>query len=378
MKILYVITRGGRGGAQQNVLSLAAGMQRAGHEVMFACGDARGWLVESIRRLGLEPRHLKALERSWNPLKSLALIGEMKTLVAIDQPDLIHFHSSNSLFGAIGAYILGVYRPKLVFTVHGWSILHPGWRRSAALKFAYGTAMKSLLRLVDRVIYVCQFDRDWSLVRGLTPSKKSVVIPNGLPGEKSFADRAQARRELGIAEGSFVCGTVARLDYAKNLDLFVAALAQCPGLDGVLIGDGPEKNRLTRQINAAGLADRVRLLSNVPEASALMPGLDCFVLCSRLEGLPYAVLEAAAAEVPIVATKVGGVPEIIEHGVSGRLVNPGDASALAQEIRWAAEHRDEAARLAAGAKAKVQKEFSEEVMVKKTNFLYESLFIKKP
>ena len=378
MKILYVITRGGRGGAQQNVLSLAAGMQRAGHEVMFACGDAQGWLVESVRRLGLEPRHLKALERSWNPLKSLALIGEMRTLVAIDQPDLIHFHSSNSLFGAIGAYILGVYRPKLVFTVHGWSILHPGWRRSTVLKLAYGVVMKSLMRLVDRVIYVCQFDRDWGLVRGLTPAKKSVVIPNGLPGEKGFADRAQARRDLGLADESFTCGTVARFDYPKNLDLLVSALAQCPGLDGVLIGDGPEKNRLTRQINAAGLADRVRLLSDVPEASALMPGLDCFVLCSRLEGLPYAVLEAAAAGTPIVATKVGGVPEIIEHGVSGRLVNPGDAPALAQEIHWVADHREEAARLAEAARDKVQREFSEQGMVKKMEFLYESLFVKKP
>lgn len=369
MRILYVITHGGRGGAQQNVLALARGLVRAGHEVQLACGGGHGWLVEEARQAGALVHDLRYLRRSYNPFDTFRLLGEVKDLVAIEQPDLVHFHSSNALLGALGAYILGIYRPRLVFTVHGWSILHPGWRRNALVKAGIAVVMRMGLRLVDRVVYVCRADRVFGEQHRLSRPQASTVIYNGVDVTAALLPYDEARCQLTANE--FTVGSIARFDYAKHLDLLVEAAALVPGLHVRLIGGGgPEQRKLERLIQERRLSDRVRLMTEVPRPSACLRGLDCFVMCSRFEGLPYALLEAALAEVPIVAAAVGGIPEVLQHGTSARLVPPNDAAALAEEIRWVRDHAAEAKAMAAAARRRILADFTEEEMISRTLELY--------
>jgi glycosyltransferase involved in cell wall biosynthesis len=368
MNILYIITRGGRGGAQQNVLSLVQGMIKGGHEVQVGCGERGGWLLEEAAKAGALVHYIPHLRRSWNPLDAFKMIGEVKDLVAVEQPEVVHFHSSNALLGAIGAYILGLYRPRLVFTMHGLSVLHPAWRRSPALKTAAGLAMRFGLVLVDRVIFVCRADLDYAQRLRLIKPGSSAVIWNGVGACLEALPREEARKAIG-AEG-FTVGTVARLDYQKHLELLIEAVAKTPGVALRLLSSGPEQKALSDLIAKLGVGDRVKLVANMKQPSKCVPGFDCFALSSRFEGLPYAVLEAAAIGVPVVATAVGGVPEILTHAVSGRLVPPELVEPFAEELAWVRDHAVEAQDMAAAARTRVTADFSEEEMVSRTLELY--------
>lgn len=258
--------------------------------------------------------------------------------------------------------------------MHGWSILHPGWRGPRLLKTAYGLAMRVLLLACDAVVYVCAADRHFGEVHGLTKASRGLVAYNGLPPDCVFKTRAEARRGLGLADGVYVAGTVARIDYPKHLDLLAEAL-NLPGgesIQTVVLGDGPHRAFLAEEVERLKLTDRWRTVSNLPEQTPYLRAFDCFVICSRYEGLPYALLEAALAGVPIVATTVGGIPEVVRHGESARLVPPNDATALAREIRWTKDHPAEAAAMAAAGRRRVSTDFTEKKMADKVEKAYGS------
>jgi glycosyltransferase involved in cell wall biosynthesis len=159
----------------------------------------------------------------------------------------------------------------------------------------------------------------------------AVEIPD-LPGP---LERRAARQAIGAAEGEFVVGTIAALAERKNLAVLVDAASLCKAsarLRFIVVGGGPDEQALRASMRDQGIEDRMTLLGEREEAWKLLPGFDLFVLTSRSEGLPNALMEAMAVGLPCVSTDVGGCRELIENGKTGYLVAPGDARAVADRI----------------------------------------------
>jgi glycosyltransferase involved in cell wall biosynthesis len=191
-------------------------------------------------------------------------------------------------------------------------------------------------------------------IRTVPPAVASVVYRPGA------AARGLARRRLGLPAGVRLVGTVGRVDYQKAPEHWIDALAAVGGEDvwGVWIGDGPMRDRLLARAGRRGLADRFRLLGHRDDVADLLPALDVFAMASRYEGLPCAVVEAMAAGIPVAATAVNAVPDVVVPGETGLLVPPEDAGALARAVRYLLDEPDEAARMADAARTRMGDRFS--------------------
>jgi len=169
-------------------------------------------------------------------------------------------------------------------------------------------------------------------------ARKLLVIRNGLEPrpEPSPADRERRRRELGVSAGEILVGTVGRLDEQKGHAYLLEALARLGAVHpvaGVFVGSGPLEARLKRLAASLGLENRVRFVGEQPETASWLGAMDVFALPSLWEGLPNSLLEAMAAGLPIVATRVDGVPEAVEDGSTALLCAPGDSQALCDRMQ---------------------------------------------
>jgi glycosyltransferase involved in cell wall biosynthesis len=437
MKILYVITRANSGGAQVNVRALALGARKAGHNVLVAVGGT-GWLTEEMSNACIPVVKIESLERSWNPISAVRYLLEIQKLCRNQNPEIIHFHSSNAIigifafrgFGFIAWRLLNYFQPnqirdpKLVATIHGLSALHPGWKRSRFAKWLYKSFMKKLLVKTDSVIYVCNADYNEAVSQRISLKQKSIVVKNGVQNPEGLIERKEARKtfvdkinknELKLSSNyaggdsldckktgtrnigdlgdqffdgdrCFVVGTIARLDYQKNIQLLIDAVSvlknrtkpfpigeqQCT-LKLIVIGWGPEGEFLSKEVENRKLGDSIKFIGEVPHASKLLRGFDLFVMTSRYEGLPYSLLEASLAGIPVISTDVGGVPEIISHGRTGRLVKVLSAEELADNIQWVKNNYREALNMAQQAKNFVELEYSENQMIYNMLNVYSSV-----
>jgi len=218
-------------------------------------------------------------------------------------------------------------------------------------------------------------ERKMTEIEGVNP-KKILHVPNGIapPPPPTGAD---VRVELGIPAGAPVVGTVSVLRPQKALDVFIRAsarlLGEDPDLRVLLAGDGPLKGELTELVHSLGVQDRLLMLGYRSDAPDVLEALDVAVSSSAFEGSPLAVMEYMESARPIVATRVGGVPDLIEDGVHGLLVEPGDEDALTAAIRRMLADREAARRMGEAARERRRHEFTVDLMVRRFEALYERL-----
>jgi len=206
------------------------------------------------------------------------------------------------------------------------------------------------------------------------------VIYNGTPALRAMSDRAEVRGGLGIPADASVVASAGRLSPEKGFDdllyAFQMVSARIEGAWLLVVGQGEEEQGLREVSQRLGVAGRVKFLGELPSIAEVLAACDLFVLASRYEGLPNSILEALQLELPVVATAVGGVPEVIEDGVTGVLVSPGDRRALADKIQWLLEHPTKARELGRLGKSRVEARFGLERMVSEYENLYLELFRK--
>jgi len=224
---------------------------------------------------------------------------------------------------------------------------------AAAVRYLKRVRSAMLSRAAQIVIpsrYLAQFALDWGL-----PQDRVTVVPNPAPPVGPLAAREEVRRRLGVDGTTFVFA--GRLVAAKDLPLAVSALAQVPDARLVIIGDGPERRRVTDLVAEWRLEDRVVLKGALPRSEVVdwLRAADAALLSSAWENFPHAAVEALAVGTPVVATAVGGVPEVIETGVNGILVPAGDAPALAQAMRAMATNGELSASLRDGVAATAER-----------------------
>lgn len=296
---------------------------------------------------------------AWRPLVSLLRDGV----------DVVHTHMFGSnVWGTVLGRLSGV--PVVVAHEHTWSFQGRPLRRFLDREL--------VARWADVFVAVSGEDRRKMIeVEGVDPAKIR-LIPNGIPSPANGAG-ADVRTELGIEPGAPVLGVVCELRAQKALEvLFEAAallLVEFPTLKVLVAGDGPERARLEEGARRLGVADTVLFLGIRRDVPAVLTAVDVAVLSSDYEGSPLSVMEYMAAAKPVVSTRVGGVPELVQEDVHGLLVDPRDPEALAEAVARLLRDPALAKRLGAEGRKRQQREFSLEAMVGRIEDLYEELWL---
>lgn len=375
-KVLFVITQGEWGGAQRYVFDLATNLGEA-YDVTVAVGGPSGakQLQEALCHHGVRCVQLKHLVRPAPVLSDFLGIFELAKLYRSIKPDIIHLNSSKA--GIIGSlarlfFLAPAKSFAIVYTVHGWVFNETG---SPVRSKIYWALEKVTALLKDAFITLS--DRELAQAETLSHHPLIIKIANGLP-DSTLLQKNDARQKmlaashLAIPIGGIWVGTIANYYQVKALDILIRAVATSPTLrkfQFVLVGDGYERPKLERLIRENDLNTSVFLFGSLARANTYLRAFDYFVLPSRKEGLPYVLLEAMQAKVPVIATRVGGIPELIEDKKSGLLVNPDNVAELAEALAYAVEHPDEMKQFAANAPAPA----TLEEMVKQTTSLYQKL-----
>lgn len=358
MKIFYGITKSNFGGAQRYVFDLATEAKKRGCEVTVICGG-EGALVEKLKEEDVNIITIPYLKRDISLLDELRSFYFIFQTLLTEKPDI--FHTNSSKMGGMGnlaARLAGT--KKIIFTGHAWAFNEPRtlWQKPIIKFFVWLTIFLS-----HRTICVSDKTRSqvasWPFVQN-----KLVVVKNGIT---PFELTPRTEHPLTV-------GTLAELHKVKGLDILLKAWNKFhkkhPKAKLIIMGTGEEKENLKAQARELGITDSVSLKGYVENAKRYLSDFDIFVLPSRSEAMPYTLLEAGLAGLPVIATSVGGVPEVIENGANGILIPPENSEVLFSSLVLLAEDEELRKRLGANLKASIQEDFSFEKMVSQTFALY--------
>jgi glycosyltransferase involved in cell wall biosynthesis len=342
-RILLVVTLPETGGAQRYVGTLASTL--ADHFDVVVAASGRGPLQGVVEKAGARFVSLRYLRRDVGA-RDLPALAELVLLMRRLRPHIVHASSSKAgVLGRLAAWLTRV--PIRFFTVHGWAYTaHPGVRSRL-----YELADRLVRPLTTLTICVSESEREAGLAARTCDAERSVVIHTGIDA----ASYAVARP----AEGTPAIVTVGRLRAPKDPVSLVRALSLLRGpFRATFVGSGPAEREVEEEVRRSGLTDSVVLAGERDDVPGLLASSAVFALSSRSEAFPVSILEAMAAGLPVVATRVGGVPELVIEGETGLLVRPADPSALAAALQCLLDEPELRARLGAAGRARVERHFA--------------------
>jgi sugar transferase (PEP-CTERM/EpsH1 system associated) len=323
LRIAHVVPTLDVGGLENGLVNLVAALPEFAHAVV-----SMSPLGAFAQRL---PRHVELVtlgKPAGAPMR-LAMFRLLRVLRGL-QPDLVHSRNWGAIEAVPAARLAGVR--AVVHSEHGRELADP-----AGLNARRNRLRRLLTPLIDRVVTVSADLKAWLRQTVRLPEAKLLVIPNGVDTERfSPTRRLAGRKALQVSDETAVIGTVGRLngvkDYPTLLTAFADAARRADHVELVFIGDGPQRAALEATAAALGVSGRVRFLGERQDVPELVPGLDVFVLPSIAEGMSNTLLEAMAAGRPVVATGVGGNPELVEDGVTGTIIPVRHPAALTKAI----------------------------------------------
>jgi glycosyltransferase involved in cell wall biosynthesis len=339
-KVLFLITKSTLGGAQRYVQDLATELDNTAYDVAVAVGGD-GPLIDILTASGIKVYPLKNLTRDIGLIREIRSFFELLLLVRKVKPDVLHINSSKA--GGLGSVVGRLCRVRnIVFTAHGWAFNEdrPNWQKTLFKAFHFLTILFS-----HHTITVSNGTRaqmDWPFIQ-----KKMTTVHLGREvSEMKSKEDARGTLEMHVQNSNarlidyhndFWLGTIAELHPIKRLDRAITSVSvlvkEFPALRFVIIHDGQLRTKLEAQVRDLGLENHVFFTGTIENAARLLPAFDAFVLPSKSEAFAYVLLEAGQAKLPVVATRVGGIPDIIEDGVNGLLVPQEDTPALTAALR---------------------------------------------
>jgi len=374
--VAHIITRLDRGGSAENTLSSVLGLTARGYRVTVLTGpgdDRPSNLLGQVEAAGIRVTVLPALYREVRPDRDLrALRGLVRTLRR-DPPTIVHTHESKAGFlGRWAARLAGCRR--LVHTPHG----HIFYGHFSPARTAFYLMLERLTApITTRLVALTPREIEEHLARGVGRREQWRAIHSGVRLERFQAvapDPDGLRRELGCPPGAPLVGSVGRLAKVKRYQDLIAAVAHLgrPNVVCLLVGDGPEAPALAAAARQAGVGERVRFLGWRDDIPRIVTALSVFVLPSANEGMGRVLVEAMAAGVPVIGTRVGGIPSVIADGECGLLVEPGDVAGLSGAIGKLLADGPLAARMGAAGRRRALA-YGVESMVEKLDGLYREL-----
>ncbi|MBN1417880.1 MAG: GNAT family N-acetyltransferase [Planctomycetes bacterium] len=332
-RVCHIITRMIPGGAQRVVSTLLRAGIAAGDEVILATGRDGGdeQVIDDLRATPILLEIVPSLVRAPHPWRDLCAARHLRRLLASHTPDIVHTHTSKAgILGRRAAARAGV--PRIVHSSHG----HPFAIHGRLAGAFYAFIERRAARWCDAIAVLSRDEREAFLARRVGSAGAYAVIGNGVASDAFDADPGHAREIRAGVPGppdSPVAGTLCRLSFEKGLeDLLDAVTALRTPARLLVVGDGPLRGDLQARARALGIADRVLFAGHQEPPNDWLAAMDVFVLASRYEGFGMAALEAMAAGCPVMVTRAGGLPELVEDGRSGLLVPPRDARALAEAL----------------------------------------------
>jgi len=383
VKILRVIARLNMGGPALHVAYLTAGLSKRGYDTTLVAGSlARGEdsMAFVADDLGVPVVRIDELGREISPLRDLVATVRLARLIRRERPQILHTHTAKAgTVARVAALLTGSRRPPIiVHTFHGH-----------VLRGYFGPLRSRFFRLLERwlashttaLIAVSPQVRDDLVELGVAPPERFVVIRLGIELEERVDQaqngRAESRHYLGIPEDRFAVGWIGRMTAVKRTDDILIAFKQLrdDGVDACLclVGDGPDRPQLERRAHELGVIKDTLFLGYQEEVAPFYAAFDALILPSGNEGTPVSAIEALAAGRPVVATSVGGVPDVVRDGEDGYLVEAGATDELADRLARLARDPDLRERMGRSGRARVLPRYAVGRLVDDVDELYRSL-----
>lgn len=386
IRVLRVIARLNMGGPAIHVSNLAAGLETRGYHTTLVAGSlARGEDSMSFvaERLGVSVVSVPDIQREVSLLHDARSVGRLAELIRSERPHILHTHTAKA--GAIAraaSLLMGNARPPLVLhTFHGHVLKGYFDPRRTAL---FRQVERTLARASDVLVAVSPEVRNELVELGVAPQEKFVVIRLGIPLAERLGDPTadeDYRHLYGIPPDAFVVGWVGRMTGVKDTGavLEIVRAAREQGVDAVLcmVGDGPDRERLEQLAHELGIARSCYFVGYQEDVAGYYRLFDAFVLPSVNEGTPVSAIESLASGTPVVANRVGGVPDVIRDGVDGFLVEQGDVEGAAAKLATLAEDPELRAKLGQAGRTRVLERYAVSRLVDDVDRLYRALLTAK-
>lgn len=362
-KVMHFVSSGGLFGAENVLLNLAENMDKnVYHPIVAAIQDGRKanlQVAEKAREMKIPVKVFQSRGRM-----DFDTINKVRRCLLAHRIDILHTHNYKS--DIIGYFATRNLNVKLIATAHGYTDI------SNRVTIYERIDRWFLKKFFDRVVVV-----SGSVLPGFT-DKEKVVIPNGINVDRfdrSAVSAEDIRKKYGLNTDDLLIGTVGRLSVEKNQKLLVEAAkklcAREPRLKVMIIGEGPEEADLKDMVRLAKLEEKIIFTGLISNVAPFYKVFDVFTLPSLTEGVPMTILEAMASKTPVVATRVGGIPQIIAHGQTGLLVNSNDVNGLCSALEELIMNSDLRKSMAESAFQFVRQEYSIERMVSLYHQIYQ-------
>ncbi len=382
IKVLRVIARLNMGGPALHVSYLTAGLRERGYDTTLVAGSlARGEdSMEFVAdELGIRVARLPELRRDISALHDLRAVLSLARLIRRERPTILHTHTAKAgAVGRLAALVAGDARPPIVVhTFHGHVLrgyFGPG------RTFAFRVLERWLARMTTALVAVSPEVRDDLVRLGVAPRDRFTVVRLGIELEERVTDhdgREETRRVLGIGPDRFTVGWIGRMTAVKRTSDVLLAFKELRerGVDACLcmVGDGPDREPLERRAHELGIMRNTLFLGYQEDVAPFYAAFDAMVLPSGNEGTPVSAIEALAAGRPVVATRVGGVPDVVRDGEDGFLVDTGDVESLAERLARLAGDAELRRTMGEAGRSRVVARYSVARLIDDVDRLYRSL-----
>ncbi|MGC8669483.1 MAG: glycosyltransferase family 4 protein [Chthonomonadales bacterium] len=377
--VLHIITRMVKGGAQENTLATVLKVDRERYRSILVTGPSHGpegSLLEQAHAQGADVRMVPSLVREVAPAQDLRALKQIVGIIRHEKPAIVHTHTSKAgVLGRMAARLCRV--PILVHTPHG-HVFHDYYGRTATRVFI--ATERFCARFTHRLVMLTRNELQDHLALRIAPEERFAVIHSGVDFSRFIEAptcRGTMRASFGIPPDARVLGTVGRLVPVKGqtylIEALPAILGSVPNAHLVLVGDGPLRQDLEHQATRLGVASRVHFAGLREDVASCLADFDLFVLPSLNEGMGRVLVEAMAMRLPVVASDVSGIRDLVHHEQNGLRVPAGDAQALASACIRLLTDNELARRFAEEGFRTVVPAYSQEEMIARIEALYADL-----
>jgi glycosyltransferase involved in cell wall biosynthesis len=366
-KVLHVIYSLYRGGAERIIETQVLGADRRHYEILVCSITGGGDLIHRMSNAGARVFLLGKRRRG-----DITAVTKLANLISVERVDLLHLHNMPGMFWGTLAGMLSGRRAPIVRTEHNPYM-------PETLPRLYRSLYPHFTKRAKRVICVSEAARRSFCTAFPRLADRYIALPNGIRVQvyEKLPPRHECRAAFHLAPGERLIGTVGRMSPVKNHRLLIEAFArvreQLPDTNLAIIGEGELRQKLADYAADLGVSEYVSLVKESRMIDYFYGALDVFVLSSDSEGMPLTLLEALASGIPVVATEVGGIPEVVESGTTGYLVPKGSAEFLAKRIIELLQDPAKAQSMALAGRAHVREKFPAEKMVEGIERIYDEI-----